>query len=93
MPRTAFTPALNVDSAVLAIDAIHDGGFAKKEKDVFFDVLHAGFAHKRKKALSNLKELFPKEKVTHAFATLALPENTRAEDISLADWESIAKFL
>lgn len=91
VPRTAFRPAPNVDSAVLAIDVIHDGGFSKKEKDVFFDVLHAGFAHKRKKALSNLKEVFPKNTIEGAFATLTLPENTRAEDISLADWKAIAR--
>lgn len=93
VPRTAFHPAPNVDSAILYIGNIHDGGFKKGEREQFFNVLHAGFAHKRKKLVGNLSEVFDRTKVERVFSDLKLSPNVRAEDVKLSEWKSLAKLL
>lgn len=79
VPRGAFLPAPNVDSAVLTISDISRENFpnAASEK-YFFDLVHAGFAHKRKLLRKNLVEA--------GFDPGALPEKARAEDIPLSEW-------
>jgi 16S rRNA (adenine1518-N6/adenine1519-N6)-dimethyltransferase len=91
VPRGAFLPAPNVDSAVLRIGNISRNAFADALTEArFFEVIRAGFAHKRKRLQKNLEEHWPKEAVSGAFAAAALDENARAEDLSLAHWMTLA---
>lgn len=84
VPRGAFTPAPNVDSAVLRIGSISREKFTSSaEEKKFFALVKAGFAHKRKFLASNLKEA--------GFAGVTVTEKARAEDLSLADWLSLAR--
>ncbi|HEY0948391.1 MAG TPA: 16S rRNA (adenine(1518)-N(6)/adenine(1519)-N(6))-dimethyltransferase RsmA [Candidatus Paceibacterota bacterium] len=92
VPRGAFRPAPNVDSAVLYIGNVGSGAFKGSEAS-FFEVLHVGFAHKRKRLAKNLAEKWGSDAVTAAFARLALPENIRAEDLSLERWLGLANEL
>src|SRR3989344_4199636 len=79
VPRGAFKPAPNVDSAVLTIKDISCKNFAtKKEEEQFFKLLHAGFAHKRKFVRNNLSDA--------GLPTGDIPEKARAEDMPLSDW-------
>ena len=79
VPRGAFRPAPNVDSAVLSIRDISRKNFTSSEEEKqFFHLLHTGFAHKRKILTKNLKSV--------TSAALTIPKNMRAEDMSLADW-------
>ena len=79
VPRGAFKPAPNVDSAVLSISNISRKHFATTEEDQrFFAFLHAGFAHKRKFVRNNLSDA--------GLPTGDIPEKTRAEDMPLSDW-------
>src|SRR3989344_1922169 len=83
VPRGAFIPAPNVDSAVLTIRNISRNNFAtKKEEELFFKLLHSGFAHKRKFVRSNLKG-FLSEK---ALRVAGVHEGARAEDVPLSTW-------
>ncbi len=94
VPRGAFKPAPNVDSAVLRIGNISRTGFADAAgEERFFEVIRAGFAHKRKRLAKNLEEKFSKEMVTHAFSVAALDANVRAEDISLETWKVLTREL
>ncbi len=79
VPRGAFRPAPKVDSAVLTVKNISRKNFMSvaQEKE-FFDVLHAGFAHKRKYLRSNLEGA--------GFTADAVAEKARAEDLGLTDW-------
>ncbi len=87
VPRGAFVPAPNVDSAVLRISAISRTSFSdKEEEDAFFAMLHAGFAHKRKRLAKNLEEYAPKEEIVSAFSEIDLDQNVRAEDLTLPTW-------
>lgn len=86
--RGNFYPSPNVDSAVIAVKNISRRIFTEnriKEGD-FWEIVRAGFAHKRKKLSSNLKNLLKKE-------TLASLENKRAEELSLLDWINLAKMI
>jgi 16S rRNA (adenine1518-N6/adenine1519-N6)-dimethyltransferase len=91
--RGSFTPVPKVDSAVIKIDNISKDFFKNFSEKEFFDMIHAGFAHKRKKLNSNLMEISSGKKVTDAFKKVELPENMRAEDLGLIQWQDLAKIL
>lgn len=81
VPARYFSPAPKVDSAVISIKNISKRFFTDNQiaENRFWEVLHAGFAHKRKKLSGNLKKL----------NNFHLPENLknkRAEEMTLADW-------
>jgi 16S rRNA (adenine1518-N6/adenine1519-N6)-dimethyltransferase len=84
--RGNFFPSPNVDSAVINIKNISNKNFAENDlkEEVFWEILHAGFAHKRKKLSSNLK------KWAHASFLTSL-ENKRAEELTTTDWIHIVK--
>lgn len=84
VPRGAFVPAPKVDSAVLSIRSISRQHFASTEEERrFFALIHAGFAHKRKKLAKNLADA--------GFGTAEVPENARAEDLSLNQWLALVQ--
>lgn len=92
VPRGAFVPAPNVDSAVLRIKDISRHSFAdRQEEDRFFSVLHAGFAHKRKRLAKNLEDYATREEIAGAFAAAGLGENTRSEELTLEAWLTLTK--
>ncbi len=82
VPRGAFRPAPNVDSAVLTIRDISRNNFATKaEEEKFFALIHAGFAHKRKFVRKNLTQA--------GLPAGNIDEKERAEDVSLSVWLAI----
>ncbi len=82
-----FVPVPKVDSAALIIENISNKQFdrAKISEEHFFDIIHAGFAHKRKKLASNLKELFSKnnliEKKQNKKAAKQIAEERNIEEV------------
>ncbi len=91
--RGAFSPAPNVDSAVINIENVSNKNIEGMESKDFFNVIHSGFAHKRKQLLPNLSNDFPKEKVIDAFEKLSLDLKSRAEDLPLEIWLNLTKIL
>jgi 16S rRNA (adenine1518-N6/adenine1519-N6)-dimethyltransferase len=100
VPRGAFTPPPTVDSAILSIEKISADHFQGKngheEKNAivirkFFDLVRAGFAHKRKFLKRNLETVSSKEYLTDIWKRLDLDEKVRAEDISTEDWLRISE--
>jgi 16S rRNA (adenine1518-N6/adenine1519-N6)-dimethyltransferase len=94
VPRGAFTPAPNVDSAILAIGDISDELFGTKGNNtddirIFFEIIHAGFAHKRKFLKRNLEYVIPAEKLAIIWQKADFNEKVRAEDLAPADWFTI----
>ena len=84
VPRGAFIPAPNVDSAVLTVRDISRKNFnTKRHEELFFKLLHAGFAHKRKFVRKNLAEA--------GLPQGDIPEKARAEDLPLSTWLSLTK--
>ncbi len=82
----SFVPAPKVTSAVIHIHNISKTNFKKADEKLFFEILRAGFAHKRKMLAGNLSELFSKEVIARVFMEAKLPIKTRAEDLPLATW-------
>jgi 16S rRNA (adenine1518-N6/adenine1519-N6)-dimethyltransferase len=93
VPKEAFSPAPKVDSAILVIKNINKDFFKGLSEKDFFTILKTGFAHKRKKLMTNLSEIFPKDKIITAFKETSLTENTRAEEVSLEKWKALLKLL
>ena len=84
VPRGAFSPPPKVDSAVLSIKDISRKNLSSaKHEEQFFTLLHAGFAHKRKK-LKKALELLIGEKVGPV-------ADKRAEDLPLEIWLQLSK--
>ena len=87
----SFTPAPKVDSAILLIDDISRNFFSNISEERFFEVLHAGFAHKRKQLFGNLKAVFDENFLKERMKQIGGPENIRAEDVTLFDWKNLSK--
>jgi 16S rRNA (adenine1518-N6/adenine1519-N6)-dimethyltransferase len=100
-----FSPKPKVDSAILLIDDISKDFFLNEEKSTleetemqeknFFEVIKAGFAHKRKILISNLKEIAESrgKNLPQIFSSLKIPEKSRAEDLKLENWKDLVKLL
>lgn len=101
VPARYFSPAPNVDSAIISIKNISRKNFTSpsalllgKERVVdkpgevdeekFWEIVKKGFAHKRKRLSSNLKNVVPRDKI-------APVAHKRAEDLSLEDWKELAR--
>lgn len=92
VPAGSFSPPPKVDSAIILIDSISRQFFDGFTDARFFEIIHAGFAAKRKKLSGNLVKVFG----TAARATLTrcgIAENARAEDLELTRWAQIAREL
>ncbi len=89
VPARYFTPAPNVDSAVLAITNISNKNFPNTAFEKrFFEIMKAGFAHKRKQLTGNLKDIFG-EHTRVLLEQAGIHQNARAEDITLEKWLKI----
>ncbi len=88
VPRGAFRPAPKVDSAVISIRGISRRHFTDRaEEDCFFELIRAGFAHKRKFVSSNLAGIASEE----ALRAAGVSEGARAEDVPLTAWLALAR--
>lgn len=91
--RGNFTPPPKVDSAIIAITRISRERFGGVPETFFFELLHLGFASKRKQLLGNLAEKYPRDVLSSVFSTLGLDPKVRGEDVPLSSWISLAKTL
>lgn len=93
VPPTHFSPAPKVDSSILTIERtpcpLNDN-----ELTDFFELLHRGFAHKRKKLIRNLEsETHTLEQIQTAFHHMKLEENCRAETLTTPQWVELFRDL
>ncbi len=92
VPARDFSPAPKVDSAIISITKIKKPDLTPTQEALFFEILHYGFAHKRKILAGNLSEYYPREKIQELFSHLSLNEKIRAEDLKLSQWIEIVKY-
>jgi 16S rRNA (adenine1518-N6/adenine1519-N6)-dimethyltransferase len=93
-----FSPEPKVDSAIVAITNISKNNFKTKEEETrFFNVVKAGFAHKRKVLRKNLENMPYLEvglpNIDKIFEKLGINPKTRAEDIKVEKWLQISRDL
>lgn len=91
--RGNFTPAPKVDSAILKISTISRDFFSDCDEEVFWKLVHAGFAHKRKQLVSNLRDRYERSAVESFFTKNKIPLNIRAEDMTLDMWKLMTQSL
>jgi len=91
--RGSFFPIPNVDSAIIHIADISQKNISEFTAVQFFTAVKAGFAHKRKKLISNLESVYKKSTLTHAFSKLSLNQNTRSEEVSSSLWINLIQIL
>lgn len=90
-----FSPSPKVDSAIIAINNISRSNFESKQlENKFFELIHAGFAHKRKVLIKNLTDKgYNREKIVEKFKELNINEKARSEDVSIEKWLILLKSL
>lgn len=93
-----FSPEPKVDSAIILIDKISRNNFKNKDEEkLFFEIVKAGFSHKRKVLIKNLETLkIDRDQIKNIFENLKLNIKTRAEDVPFEKWfqmiNKISKF-
>jgi len=94
VPREKFDPAPNVDSAVLKIVVENKNRLKPELEKKFFRLVKIGFSSPRKTLVNNLSnglELEKKE-TEQRLIELGFNGNTRAQELSVADWKNMIKF-
>lgn len=93
VPSNAFLPPPAVDSAVMRLDVLKKPK-VQVDKKLFFDIVKASFAMKRKTLLNSLGSAkirgINKEKLAKILENLEIDLNCRAERLSLENFAAIA---
>lgn len=91
VPKEAFSPAPEVESAVIRIIPKKERPSQESAKKIF-QIARAGFSSKRKTLLNNLSNSFHLEKdlVIEKLQMTNLSEKTRAQELSIPEWEKLA---
>lgn len=88
VPARYFSPAPNVDSAIIKIMNISRKKFKENSIDEkkFWEIIHNAFAHKRKVLTGNLKSFDKTINWVEILKKINVKEKVRAEDLNLLDW-------
>jgi 16S rRNA (adenine1518-N6/adenine1519-N6)-dimethyltransferase len=93
VPRELFTPPPKVDSQVVVLEFLKEPLIPLEDEKAFWRVAHAGFSERRKKLRSSIaaglhiSKPAAEELLRHA----NIDPGARAEDLSAADWQRLAK--
>ena len=95
IPAGAFFPAPQVDSAVLRIDRHLQPAIPAELLPAFFRLARAGFQQRRKQLRNALASAVgqPAAAVTRMLAHASVRPEARAQELTLADWERLARVL
>ncbi|CAM4031332.1 16S rRNA (adenine(1518)-N(6)/adenine(1519)-N(6))-dimethyltransferase RsmA [Catellicoccus marimammalium] len=98
VPKTAFVPQPNVDSAILKLERRQQPLVEVKDEDFFFKVVKAAFQLRRKTLWNNLLHTFGKDEATKAWLeqSLSLAEidpKRRGETLSIEEFASLANHM
>ena len=93
VPAHCFLPQPKVTSAVISLRVRKERPWDIKDKDLFFRVVKASFAMRRKKLSNGLASGFSelgKAGAAEVIAMAGFPENVRGETLSIVDFAKIA---
>jgi 16S rRNA (adenine1518-N6/adenine1519-N6)-dimethyltransferase len=90
IPPGAFSPRPRVHSS-LVLFQMHakDGRQPEARQEEFLKFVQRCFAQKRKKLVNNLLPFVPRGAVKETLTALSIPENARAEDLTLAQFHAL----
>jgi len=89
--KESFSPPPNVNSAILKITDINRDFFVGISEKAFFDLIRAGFQHKRKQLKNNLSTY--SERPAKPLQNCNITKTARAERLALKNWRCIAKYI
>ncbi|MEN9222420.1 MAG: 16S rRNA (adenine(1518)-N(6)/adenine(1519)-N(6))-dimethyltransferase RsmA [Thermostichus sp. BF3_bins_97] len=92
VPRTAFKPAPNVESAVIRLTP-RPAPIPARDPRWFNQLIQQGFSTRRKKLANALGGLVERQAVSAALAQLNLNPDARAEELDLPDWLALSDLL
>lgn len=93
--RGSFMPAPNVDSAVIRLDISDKPRVASKSEKMFFSVVKAAFAQRRKTVVNSISGTMGIQKadVISVLKANGISDTIRAEKLSLSDFAKISDSL
>ena len=92
LPREAFTPPPRVDSAFISLTCREEPPTAVRDEQMMFDIIHAGFALRRKTLLNNLMNRYglSREQTLAWLDPSGLSPTVRAEQIDIPGFAALA---
>ena len=94
VPASCFVPQPKVDSAIVYLKTREKPPVPVKDEKLFFKVVRASFAQRRKKLVNGLAAAFgQKEMLVNLLAELGFSENVRGETLNIPDFARIANAL
>ena len=95
VPPRAFRPAPKVESALVELAVRDRPAVEVTDPDLFFRVVRAAFAQRRKTLLNALRRAggFPRDRVEAALAAAGIAPARRGETLSLAEFAALSDFL
>ncbi|AIF67194.1 16S rRNA (adenine(1518)-N(6)/adenine(1519)-N(6))-dimethyltransferase RsmA [Terribacillus saccharophilus] len=94
VPKTAFMPQPNVDSAVLHLDVRKEPPVRVEDEKFFFDLIQASFGQRRKTLRNNLNRhfasRFSKEELEDIMNEAGIDGTRRGESLSMEEFAALA---
>lgn len=92
VPKGSFYPAPKVDSAVLCMEVQDKPNVEVSDEKLFFKVVRAAFAQRRKTLLNCLSQVFScgKEKLSELLLSVGIEPTVRGEKLGLSEFGKIA---
>ena len=93
--KNNFRPVPKVDSAIIRLRPKSNEHKNKEQEKRLFNLMRVGFSEKRKQLASILSKKLGinKDTILEAFKKTELRETARAEELSLSQWQELAKIL
>ena len=93
VPKKAFFPVPEVDSAIIKISLNKTAKTEKEATSKFFRTIRAGFSAKRKTLANNLSASFKitKTEALEKLKKIEINPNARAQELSLAEWKKLVE--
>ena len=93
VPRTAFIPAPNVDSAVVRLDLYEEKKYFPQNEELFFDLVKLSFTQRRKTLVNNLSSKYKKDFIYKMLNDNGYKESIRAEELSIDDFIKLSDYI
>ncbi|NPV71105.1 MAG: 16S rRNA (adenine(1518)-N(6)/adenine(1519)-N(6))-dimethyltransferase RsmA [Firmicutes bacterium] len=93
VPRAAFMPAPEVDSAIVVMDVREEPPAGVADQAFFFKVVRASFGQRRKTLAAALRGLFGRDSVRGALESAGIEPARRAETLSIPEFAELARAL
>jgi len=95
VPKSAFWPVPEVDSAVIKISNIKNPPESIEKMKNLFQIVKIGFSQKRKKLTNNLANGLQRDRgeIEEKIKTIGIDPNIRAQGLSVNDWKYLSQIL